>query len=263
MTERIHKAYGLEKDFLTLRNKDVQRKDLSFEAIGILVYLLSLPTTWEIHLSTLERKGMGRDKIRRAIKELTDKGYMALVKTQNEKGLFEGSHYEIFAIPEANPNRETEKPSVGENRVSENPQLEIKDIKKKRKESTPKERDRLFDGVSLLCFNINAEDEKQKEALGANASRIGQIVSYLKKVDSTPEKLWTFKKWYCSKYPNMDMPNDLAKFTKHYNDFASTAPLSTQAAANIIFTPPQATVSDSEQADALSILRAKREEISS
>lgn len=82
-----------------------------------------------------------------------------------------------------------------------------------------KERDRLFDGVSMLCFGINAEDESQAAALDANASRIGKIVSFLKKVNSTPEKLWAFKKWYNKKLVDASMPNDLAKFSKHYNDF--------------------------------------------
>lgn len=186
MTERIHKAYGLEKDYLVLRNADVQRKDLSYEAVGVLVYLLSLPTTWEIHLSTLERKGMKRDKIRRVMKELSDNGYAALVKDQNEKGIFEGSHYEIFAIPEQNPylNRETEKPSVGKNRVSVKQQLEKKEKAVEKKDPKPQEQLALVLGKTLASGDWGNYGKvcKTLSASGINPDSYADYYGFIQKL---------------------------------------------------------------------------------
>jgi hypothetical protein len=120
-----------------------------------------------------------------------------------------------------------------------------------------KERDRIFEGVALIAFGINVEDEKQSEALKANRPRINKIVSLLKKVGATPESLWAFKKWYTAKYPNASVPNDLAKFSKHYNDY-TRQPSVVRFAPTMSVIPVQSTVSDSQQADALAILQAGR-----
>lgn len=133
MGERIHKAKGLEKDFLILRNEDVQRIDLSYEAIGLLTYLMSLPSDWVIYVSTLERKGTGRDKVRRMITELKEKGYLSVEQNHNTDGTFTTNEYHAYAMPEYNPNwQPLPEKAAAVNPLTENPQLQSKDNKKEK-----------------------------------------------------------------------------------------------------------------------------------
>lgn len=122
-----------------------------------------------------------------------------------------------------------------------------------------RERNRLFDGVSLICFGITATDEKQAPALEANKGRIAKLSNFLKKMNATPESLWAFKKWYEAKYPSTSMPNDLAKFSKHYNDFAAAPSLSAQSAA-VIFQDSHS-VTEDERDNALAHIQAMKKEL--
>lgn len=86
-------------------------------------------------------------------------------------------------------------------------------------------RKRVFAGVSLLCFDIDANsDEPKIKALLASKStqkRIGKITSWLMKQNDPeiPEKLWAFSKWYERKFGGIDMPRDDSKFAEHFTKF--------------------------------------------
>lgn len=126
--ERIHKAKGLETEFVLLKNADVQRKDMSYEAVGMLAYLMSLPADWSIYVHTLKRNGhAGRDKVRRILKELQDNGYVTITQPKNPDGTFGANEYHVYATPELNPEHQpsTENPSTG------NPPLQSKEVQSK------------------------------------------------------------------------------------------------------------------------------------
>jgi len=180
MSDRIHKAKGLTEDFLILRNDDVQRTDLSYEAVGLLTYLMSLPPDWIIYVSTLERKGMGRDRLKKTIKELIDNGYLFVEQKHDEKGQFATNEYHAYAMPEYNPHWKpsTENPSTVKP-FTENPQLQSKDSKKENKEkdialeapSNSKQKP-FYDAIKAL-FNIdggrNANMQKMLEGIAKDA----------------------------------------------------------------------------------------------
>lgn len=60
---------------MTLR-ETAQDSDLSWEARGILWYLLSKPDTWEVRVEDLERTGCKTIRVRRILRELIKAGYM-------------------------------------------------------------------------------------------------------------------------------------------------------------------------------------------
>lgn len=134
--ERIHKARGLERDFVILRNKDVQRKDLSYEAIGMLVYLMSRPEDWSVYVNELKREGAGRDKVRGILNELQAKGYIYIKQTQNKDGTFGLNEYHAYAMPEYNPHFQplTENPST-DKPSTDNLHLQNKDSNKVKKQT--------------------------------------------------------------------------------------------------------------------------------
>lgn len=74
--------------------------DLSDAAVRLLCALNALPESWTIVQSDMrERLGWGRDKMRNAIKECENSGYMQVTRTRGEDGLFTISNYEFDLEP--------------------------------------------------------------------------------------------------------------------------------------------------------------------
>lgn len=77
-------------------------------AKGLLVYLLSLPETWEIHKTELQKHFTdGRDAVFRAFEELEKKGYIQVKKYRDQEGKFrvEYTVYEEPIKPQHYPDR--------------------------------------------------------------------------------------------------------------------------------------------------------------
>jgi len=75
---------------------------LTFEARGVLLYLLAKPEGWQVQTSDLQRKGgIGRDKVLRIIGELEAAGYIVRERARGEGGAFTGMNYEVHdtALP--------------------------------------------------------------------------------------------------------------------------------------------------------------------
>lgn len=88
------------ENFTTVSNIPLQNRDLSWKAKGLLVYLLTLPPTWEVRLSDLENRSTdGRDSTNGGIKELIDHGHITRVPV-TEKGKFQGYDYTVTDEPQ-------------------------------------------------------------------------------------------------------------------------------------------------------------------
>lgn len=76
----------LSENYVTLPNVTIQDIELSWEARGLLAFMLSLPTDWAIYKEWLaEQSAMcGKDKLNRILDELIVSGY--LVKQQKRSG---------------------------------------------------------------------------------------------------------------------------------------------------------------------------------
>lgn len=116
--------------YMMLPNQTAQNDKLSYEALGMLTYIQSLPDDWVLHVSTLPRKACGRDKAYKIIAELIETGYCKRTKILNDKKQVVTVEYEVSDYPEfltTNPlpeNPYTEKPDT------ENQELQRKEVKK-------------------------------------------------------------------------------------------------------------------------------------
>ena len=89
------------REFTTLPNSTLQNVSLSWEARGLLAYLISLPEDWEIHMSELvNRAPSGKDKLARIVKELTQNGYIVKEHLRGERGRFEDWIYDVHDEPQ-------------------------------------------------------------------------------------------------------------------------------------------------------------------
>jgi hypothetical protein len=88
-----------DRDFTVLPNSVLRDEWLSYRARGLLAYMLSQPPDWEVSSSRLAiESGEGRDAIRTALRELTNAGYVRLLKEQDNGGRWQ-SHYIVSRDP--------------------------------------------------------------------------------------------------------------------------------------------------------------------
>lgn len=94
----IYKAQ-IKNQFTQIPNETLQDLSLSFEAKGVLVLILSLPTDWEIHKSWLQKQAAncGRDKLTRIIKELDEAGYVRKKPRQDKTGKMAGWDWFVYS----------------------------------------------------------------------------------------------------------------------------------------------------------------------
>lgn len=110
----IHRSILTDK-FVRIPN-DIAQKIHNPVAIGIVVYLLSLPLDWVVYKTHLYKHfKAGRKRIDDAFTELEELGYIVKVQKINQKGQFDGVEYICYDLPVL-PDAQlptNEKPIVG------------------------------------------------------------------------------------------------------------------------------------------------------
>jgi hypothetical protein len=91
--------------FTHLSNELLQDSPLSFKALGMLVFLLSLPPNFLLNMEHLANKGKskgkhgcGRDGVRAIIKELQEEGYLRIDRVR-VKGKFISTEWFVTEVP--------------------------------------------------------------------------------------------------------------------------------------------------------------------
>jgi hypothetical protein len=105
-----------ENPYVLINKKILEDTNLSYQAKGMLAYLLSKPDDWKIYLNHLQNQSKnGRDSCSSIIKELISEGYMTRKKSLNEKKQFEGYTYIVFEKPIKSLNVQVEPITVSTN----------------------------------------------------------------------------------------------------------------------------------------------------
>jgi len=77
-----------------------QDERLSFEARGLLWYLLSKPSDWKVVIGDLMKAGhCGRNRVYRILRELQDEGYLVRERGRDEKGRLMTPIYRVYEQP--------------------------------------------------------------------------------------------------------------------------------------------------------------------
>lgn len=117
------------KPYSQLGNAMLQDERLSPEAVTILVYVLSLPPNWRFRLENIaQKRRLGRDRARIAVKELAELGYAKKRQTRRADGKMGPYEYVFTDEPgkfeEAPPQPDLQAPVRTETKVppqTENP----------------------------------------------------------------------------------------------------------------------------------------------
>jgi DnaD/phage-associated family protein len=113
----------LDRRHFSMERAVPQNRKLSWEARGILCYLLSQPSDWEVRVDDL-RQGCGRDKVYKILTELQKAGYLTRERHQKPDGRYEWGPYTVYECPLP------EKPEMGlseEKPFPENPYTDLPD----------------------------------------------------------------------------------------------------------------------------------------
>lgn len=118
----------VQRDFTILPNDVVRDPRLSWKAVGLLVYVLSLPDDFRLRLSYLaNQKPTGRDGTRAGLKELELAGYLT-IRRERSAGRFAQVIWDITdapieGIPTAKPPCSENPNTVNLNTALPNPQI--------------------------------------------------------------------------------------------------------------------------------------------
>ena len=92
-----------DEKYFSASNEPFNDQRLSWEARGLMGYLLSKPNNWEIRNKDLEKKGpAGEHKLRRMLAELRKNGYMNRIRLALPNGKFDWTT-EVYESPSQNP----------------------------------------------------------------------------------------------------------------------------------------------------------------
>ena len=103
MTPRQPNIIRTPKDadhpFLAISRALAQDTRLSYEARGVLLYLLSKPSSWQVRPADLEIAGCRRDKVYSILKELKAAGYLVREQQRADDGTLEWLPYRVMEQP--------------------------------------------------------------------------------------------------------------------------------------------------------------------
>lgn len=136
-----------------IRRAVMDGSGLSFEARGVMGYILMKQDNWKTRIKDLMREGgIGRDKAYKIVDELVEKGYARRVEQRDDHGHFNGIVIEVSEIPDQNDQQSlplpenpltvkplTEKPLTDFQEHNNNGVLPITDLttKTERKKQAP------------------------------------------------------------------------------------------------------------------------------
>jgi hypothetical protein len=101
MTEQINiirVEHSKENPYFMMNRDTAQDDSLTWEARGVLAYLLSKPDDWQVMVVDLQQK-CGRDKVRHILDELKAAKYLRIIPARNTKGKFSKAEYQVFEQP--------------------------------------------------------------------------------------------------------------------------------------------------------------------
>lgn len=103
------------ENYAIIPNAVAEDDRLTFEARGLLCYLLAKPNCWKVRITDIQKSGgIGRDKAYRLIKELRDVGYIVLDVRRAPGGRIEEQNYIVYdcAVPARLPLPENPEQAV-------------------------------------------------------------------------------------------------------------------------------------------------------
>lgn len=133
----IRVEHSKENPYFMMNRDTAQDKSLSWEARGVLAYLLSKPDDWQVMVVDLQQN-CGRDKVRHILDELKEACYLRIVPARNQAGKFSKAEYQVYEQPYTE-NPTTVKPTTVKPETAKRPLQSIDKQKTEKQNKDKKE----------------------------------------------------------------------------------------------------------------------------
>jgi hypothetical protein len=161
-----------DERYFSASNEPFNDKRLSWEARGLMGYLLSKPNNWKIQMNDLVKQGPAKGrKIRRMLAELRLYGYMNRIRTKLENGKFLWTT-DVYESPSQNPNPTT---GIIKTSVSKRTTGKTSNAKRTGAKSTRAKRTDLTSTDSPSTELQNTEITINKDSLDLFKSHLGKF----------------------------------------------------------------------------------------
>lgn len=131
----IRSPRNADRPYFSSSRAAAQDENLTYEAGGLLWYLLSKPDDWQVQISDLQKKGAGRDKVYAMLKLLKGLGYITRPKYQGADGRWVWGDYQVHETPQPlTENPDTVKPDTVRPDTAK-PEINTKNRGKQKRES--------------------------------------------------------------------------------------------------------------------------------
>ena len=220
----IRAKHSAQDVYFLLTRASAQDETISFEALGVLTYLLSKPDDWEVMVGDLARRGLSRYKVYRALKELREAGYVKLEREYADGKITRW----IYTVYEEKLLLEFQDVELQDVEIRDYTEYRDKQNTEKKPQAPRKQRapDEIFDTIALHSFGFKPGDPITAPG------RIAKISSWLKGSEkiqglahigtlATAEQVQSFYRWYAQKNKKADAPKDPVKFAEHWQLFVT------------------------------------------
>lgn len=153
-----------DRPYFSMSRETAQDERLSWEARGVLAYLLSKPDDWQVQVKDLQQH-CGRDKVRNILAELQEFQYISVHQLHDKNGKFTRNIYQVHETP-FTEKPSTVEPSTANPTLTYNREEQIIDTHSpalKSAEPTPQKKVRpphknaSWHDALLLCFKLTPD----------------------------------------------------------------------------------------------------------
>ena len=176
-----------ENKFTVVDNFSVaQNRSLSYEARGLLLYLLSMPVDWQVRPTELEQEGARRDKISRMIGELVKSGHIFKEKIREGNGRFVGYLYTVYEYPLPETDLpETGLPETGLPHAVERPLQRTYLLDEPETKDENEDKENNTQNQKGVCFDVFGDSLKKMQLLYGD-DRVHEVCCYAVKKNDPP-----------------------------------------------------------------------------
>lgn len=233
---KIRRAkHDKENPYYMARRATSQDKALSYEALGILHYILSKPDDWNIQPTDLERVGCKRNRVYRLLNELIDRQYMERIYERDTKGRVLSVEYVAHEKPLADSPlpaiqemdiQEVEIPEVEKRHITEYREEHKKEntsLVPKASEKKPRKPDPIFDAISQVWKTTAGAIIGNMKSMMLGTAKTGDWAAANFDIPVTADEIISFGQWYKRKNPDLTIPNKPEKIQRWFYEYRQSA----------------------------------------
>lgn len=194
-----------DRPYFSMARATAQDTALTWEARGVLAYLLSKPDDWQVMVKDLQQN-CGRDKAKAIIKELQAHCYLSVEHVHDSKGKFARNQYRVFETP-FTENPSTDSPLTGNTSHTNNREKQNLELKKESpsddgaspskpaKSKAERPRNPMYDAIKDVWGYTAARNGQMAALLNGTSTKKGYS-EYNLDEPITPDELLQWAAWY-------------------------------------------------------------------